>query len=64
MRGPRLREVATKALTVSDGKTEWGVNQDLVEGFRQALIAGFGGTVLADEIRPNPPKRGETAWRN
>ena len=54
---PRLPEVARKALTVSDGKTEWGVHLDLVEGFRQALIAEFGGTVLADKIRPNPPNR-------
>ena len=53
-------EVAARALTVSDGKTECVVHQDLVEGFRQALIAEFGGTVLADKIRPNPPNRGKS----
>ena len=56
---PRLREVAMKALTVSDGKKDRGVHQELVEGFRQALIAEFGGKVLADKIRPNPPDRGK-----
>ena len=60
---PQPPEVAARALTVSDGKTEWAVQQDLVEGFRQGLIADFGGTVLADKIRPSLRTAKKTAWR-
>ena len=56
---PQPPEVPARALTVSDERTEWLFHQDLVEGFRQAFIAEFGGTVLADRIRPNAPNRGK-----
>ena len=58
MWGAATTKRGAKRLTVSDGKTEWGFHQDLVEESRQALIAEFGVTVLADEMRTNPPDRG------
>ena len=48
-----------KAVIFRDGKAEWGDHRDLLDGFRKALIAEFGGTVMADKIRPNPPNLGK-----
>ena len=51
--------LAVKTLTTSEGTTEWGVHQSLVETLREALVEEFGRKVLADKIRPDPPNRGK-----
>ena len=50
---------AAKTLTTSEGTTDWGVHQSLVDSLRKALVDEFGGKVLADKIRPDPANRGK-----
>ena len=51
--------LAAKTLTTSEGTSEWGVHQSLVDSLRKALVEEFGRKVLADKIRPDPPNRGK-----
>ena len=45
-----------RTIVSSDG--EWGEHQQLVDGLRKALHRDYP-DVLADEIKPNPPVRGD-----
>ena len=49
-----------KTLTTSEGTSEWGVHQSLVDSLRKALVEEFGRRVLTDKIRPDPPNRGKS----
>ena len=51
--------MAAKTLTTSEGTSEWEVHQSLVDSLRKAVVEEFGGKVLADKIRPDPPNRGK-----
>ena len=42
--------LAAKRLTTSEGTSECGLHQSLVDGLRKALVEEFGGKVLADKI--------------
>ena len=44
--------------TIATAEGEWGEHQTLVESLRKALFADYP-DVLANEIKPNPPIRGE-----
>ena len=44
--------------TIATTEGEWGEHQPLVESLRKALFADYP-AVLANEIKPNPPIRGE-----
>ena len=45
-------------ILMSDGSSEWGEHQELVEGLRAGVMTDYGGTVLCNEIQPDPPIRG------
>ena len=51
--------LAAKSLTTSEGTSEWGVQQSLVDSFRRALVEEFGGRVLSNKSRPDSPNRGK-----
>ena len=55
----KIKEVETvQVRTMVSSKGEWGEHQPLVDRLRQALLTDYP-DVLADEIGPNPPVRGD-----
>ena len=56
--GVDLEEVKARVMLMSDGRSEWGEHQYLVEDLRAGVMTDYGGTVLCNEIQPNPPNRG------
>ena len=51
-------EVKLRTMVMSEGAAEWGDNQAFVEGLRASIMEAYGGTVLCNEIQPDPPNRG------
>ena len=56
--GADLEEEQARVMLMSDGSSEWGEHQELVEGLRAGLVTDLGGTVLCNEAQPDPPNRG------
>ena len=56
--GLNLEEVKALVMLMSDRSSEWGEQQELVEGLRAGVMTDYGGTVLCNEIQPDPPNRG------
>ena len=51
-------DVKLRTMLMSERAGEWGEHQALVEGLRARGMEAYGGTVLCNEIQPDPPNRG------
>ena len=62
--GVSLEGVKARVMLMSDGSSEWGEHQEFVEGLRAGVMTDYGGTVLCNEIQPDPPTEAQIVRRS